>query len=392
MHLFILTLLLSFSVLGFSEELAHQLKSVTAMDETLHFYEPFSVVNDYSLRELQFSSVASALTFQHRPSDLGANLPSNDFSNVHVIGQKNHGPIQFYIQAGTYAMPTLGANFERSIKNTRNTYGFVPHAYISIVPDSHWNISLGKLLSMPGYENPFTFQNQNIQRGILENQNNTICRGAQINYSNANSSAFFTVNDGFSSGDYTWIGAGVSYKFNDFHSTNIMLGGAIKTSSVATSSTPLLQNNSQIYNVVHAIKLGSWSITPYIQYTVIPNNGITNLGQSASTLGYAGMINYRVNSLGNSNFIPNATINLPLRLERIKASDYNYSHTQYLVYGPNSSAFALTFTPTYQSGSYFARGEFSWVKASHYQEGLVFSANGNTARQTRVLFELGVLY
>lgn len=353
MHLFILTLLLS-----------------------------FSVVNDYSLRELQFSSVASALTFQHRPSDLGANLPSNDFSNVHVIGQKNHGPIQFYIQAGTYAMPTLGANFERSIKNTRNTYGFVPHAYISIVPDSHWNISLGKLLSMPEYENPFTFQNQN----------NTICRGAQINYSNANSSAFFTVNDGFSSGDYTWIGAGVSYKFNDFHSTNIMLGGAIKTSSVATSSTPLLQNNSQIYNVVHAIKLGSWSITPYIQYTVIPNNGITNLGQSASTLGYAGMINYRVNSLGNSNFIPNATINLPLRLERIKASDYNYSHTQYLVYGPNSSAFALTFTPTYQSGSYFARGEFSWVKASHYQEGLVFSANGNTARQTRVLFELGVLY
>ena len=55
--------------------------------------------------------------------------------------------------------------------------------------------------------------------------------------------------------------------------------------------------------------------------------------------------------------------------------------------------FSFTFTPTYQYSYFFARGEFSWVKAnSYHSRGWGFGPNLNGNSQTRVLLETGILF
>ena len=105
-----------------------------------------------------------------------------------------------------------------------------------------------------------------------------------------------------------------------------------------------------------------------------PRLGITS---SASTFGGALLVNY---DLGRG-------INLGGRVEYIGTTGGNN-----LLYGPGSGAFSSTFTPTYQWSYYFARAEFSWVKANSVTSGDGFGPNLTGNSQTRVLVETGILF
>ena len=62
-----------------------------------------------------------------------------------------------------------------------------------------------------GAEYTFTFQNMNIERGLLWNQEPAISRGAQLNYT-ADPLAFsFSWNDGFYSNQFTWLTGSLAY-------------------------------------------------------------------------------------------------------------------------------------------------------------------------------------
>ena len=52
-----------------------------------------------------------------------------DLSNAQVILQKVDGLVQFYVQGGTYSMPTLGNNYYRSSTYTDKTFGNIPVAF-----------------------------------------------------------------------------------------------------------------------------------------------------------------------------------------------------------------------------------------------------------------------
>ena len=229
---------------------------------------------------------------------------------------------------------------------------------------------------------------------MLENQINTISQGLQVNFTGERTTLFWTLNDGFYSGQLKWMGLGGSYKFNANHSSNVMLGGAYQSSKVNTELTPRLQNNSQILNLVHTFKMGPWSLTPYYQYTRVPMGDITGLASAASTQGYALIINHQSPAPGFSWMPRSGTLNLPLRLEYIKANDYRTLSAQELVFGPKSDALSLTFTPTLQSGIYYARTEWSWLKAKHTRglQDTGLSANTSNSPHVRILLELGLLY
>jgi putative OmpL-like beta-barrel porin-2 len=87
------------------------------------------------------------------------------------------------------------------------------------------------------------------------------------------------------------------------------------------------------------------------------------------------------------NYDLGAGFNLGGRVEYLGTTGSNN-----LLFGPGSGAFSFTFTPTYQWSYYFARAEFSWVKANSITSGdaLGPSLNGNS--QTRVLLETGILF
>ena len=369
-----------------------QVKNVTPMNETLFFGGPSELGSEGALGSLQISGAFSGLVAQENTTALNTAQNSTESSNAFLIVQKNTGTLQYLLQAGHYTLHTLGAKTDGASGIEKNSFGPIPHAYVSLNPNEHWSLAVGKLLAMPGFENPFTYQNQNIQRGVLENQNNTITQGIQLNYTDERSTLFWTLNDGFYSGQLKWMGAGGSYKFNARHSTNVMLGGAYQTSKVNTDVTPRLQNNSQIFNLVHTLKMGPWTLTPYYQYTKIPSSENTGLASAASTQGYALIINHQ-GPAPSMSFMPRpGTLNLPLRLEHIKASDYRSVNAQELVFGPGSEALAVTFTPTLQSGVYYARGEWSWLKAKHTSMLRESRPGAYANSQSRILLELGILY
>ena len=65
-----------------------------------------------------------------------------------------------------------------------------------------------------GAEYAFTFQNMNIERGLLWNQEPIISRGIQGNYSSGPLTVSLSLNDGLYSNNYNWISGLVSYTLN----------------------------------------------------------------------------------------------------------------------------------------------------------------------------------
>ena len=80
-------------------------------------------------------------------------------------------------------------------------------------------------------------------------------------------------------------------------------------------------------------------------------------------------------------------LNLGGRLEYIGSTGGNS-----LLYGPGSGAFSATITPTFQWQYYFARAEFSYVKANGVTSGFGLGPNFNGNSQTRVMVETGILF
>jgi hypothetical protein len=142
-------------------------------------------------------------------------------------------------------------------------------------------------------------------------------------------------------------------------------------------STPLAQSNGQIFNLIYTYNSAPWTITPYFQYTNVPKNLAVGITGDAQTYGGAVLANYSVNE----------NWNLAGRAEIIGSSG-----STSLLYGPGSSAWSLTLTPTWQQGIFFARAEASVVGIDSITPGLGFGKGGNDKTQGRFLFETGVLF
>jgi hypothetical protein len=303
-----------------------------------------------------------------------------DISNAQVMVQTTEGPVQFFAQFGAYSFPTVGVPYGEATDNTKNTFGTVSQAFVKFVPSKNFSVMVGKLPTLIGAEYSFTFQNANITRGQLWNQENLINRGVQVNYAAGPLSISASLNDGFYSDKYTWGSALVSYAVND-KNVIAFAGGANfdKAVDVSTSATPLLQNNSEIYNLIWTHTNGPLTIMPYVQYTRVPKMPSLGVTEKASTTGVA--------VLGKYSF--SDTFSLAARAEHISTDGNGVTN---LLYGPDSKATTLTLTPTYQKGAFFVRGEVAYIKLNDYAAGSGLGANGDKKSQTRALIETGILF
>ena len=83
---------------------------------------------------------------------------------------------------------------------------------------------------------------------------------------------------------------------------------------------------------------------------------------------------------------------MALRPEYIAGSGSPTDGSVNLLYGPGSSAFAFTLTPTYQKGGFFARGDLSIVNARDIVAGDAFGTAGLNKTQTRGVLEAGFMF
>jgi hypothetical protein len=253
-----------------------------------------------------------------------------DFSNAQIEVQKTDGVVQFYVQAGIYNFPSLGTAYVYSGRLTDETYKYVPVAFFKIVPNSSFNIMIGKLPTLIGSEYTFTFQNL---ISYVLNPKDTIAFAASGNFGKTPNSSFVT---------------------------------------------PLAQNNGSIYNLMWTHTDGPWVVNPYLQYSTTPKDLSLGLQGSSSTIGGAVLVKYSFNPM----------FNLAGRAEYISSSGSEVS----LLYGPNSKAWSLTLTPTFQLKTFFVRGELSYTKLDSATPGAGFGPSGNKADQTRAMVETGFLF
>jgi len=133
-------------------------------------------------------------------------------SNGQIFIQKADGNFQYYIQAGAYALPTLSVPFVNAANTTNNLYGPVPVAFAKLLAGKTTQFEISSLPTLMGAESTFTYQNFNIERGIIWNQENAINRGIQINQTLGKYlAASVSWNDGYYSNRYNDLSGSITF-------------------------------------------------------------------------------------------------------------------------------------------------------------------------------------
>src|SRR5579872_3899973 len=130
------------------------------------------------------TGAASGLLLYQGNSILGDKDTNIDISNGMLMIQKIDGLVQFFVQAGGYSLPALGVNYHLTQRDgiaLKDYFGGAPVAYAKIAPTDTFSLEGGKLPTLFGAEYTFTFQNMNIERGLLWSQEPAISRGVQAN-------------------------------------------------------------------------------------------------------------------------------------------------------------------------------------------------------------------
>ena len=306
-----------------------------------------------------------------------------DISNAQVFIQKTDGLIQFFVQAGAYSLPDLGTPYVKASSLTRETYGIVPQTFVKMAPSDHFNLMIGKLPSIWGSETTFSFENSNIERGLLWNQTNSVNRGIQVNYTKGSLTVALSLNDGLYSNRYDWGSALIGLAVDSENMITVdVAGDYFGHSAVSSTATPPAQDNSQVYGLIFSHSAGPVMVMPYIQYSYVPAVPSANIRRDASTMGAGAIAKYSFTR----------RFALAARAEYIGSTGTAAQGAPNLLYGPGSRAWSLTLTPTYQFKTFFVRGEVSFVKIDNLTPGLAFGQLGQAATQTRAMVETGILY
>jgi hypothetical protein len=299
-----------------------------------------------------------------------------DLSNGMVVLQKTDGWFQWYVQAGAYSFPTVGTPYTSSSNVTNLSYGSVPQGWAKVVLDDSFNVIAGELPTVIGDEYAFTYENMNVERGLLWAQEPLVSRGVQANYSNGPFSLSVSFNDGYYSNRFNEISGLVSYAFNGGADTLAFAGeGSLSHVGYFTNTGTPFNNNSNIYNLIYTHTSGPWTISPYLQYTNSNLPKGSPFGGS-STSG-ALLVSYAFDDFWK----------LAGRFEYVSTSGLGN-----LLYGPKSDAFSITATPTWQYKRLFVRPELSYVSADSTTVGDVFGTTGKATDQFRFLIETGILF
>lgn len=313
----------------------------------------------------------------HVPGD---NSSQFAISNGQIWVQKTDGWFQFYVQAGAYNIPALGVPFLSTSKTVDETFSAVPVAFVKLQAGKNTSFQIGALPTLIGAESTFTFQNMNVSRGLLWNQENLINRGMQVNQTLGKFTASFSYNDGFYSNRYSWLTGLLSYA-NGPNTITFIGGGNYNKTAYESYAVPV-QNNSDIYNVIYTYSKGSWIIQPYYQYTEVQKDLAAGIPKGTKTNGGAILVS-KAFSHGFS---------LPARFEYIASDGGPLNGNVNLLYGPGSKATSFTVTPTFQYGGFFFRMDLAIVHAIDYVPGDVFGPAGADDNQFRGVAEMGFVF
>jgi Putative beta-barrel porin-2, OmpL-like. bbp2 len=332
------------------------------------------------LGKLDLDGVVSGIGLWQGNHVGGDNSTQAALSNGQVFIQKTTGWWQFYVQAGAYNILALGTPFLPTDKALTDLYGPVPVAFVKLVPGKNTSILVGALPTLMGAEYTFDFENMNIERGLLWNQETAVNRGIQVNQTVGKFTASISWNDGYYSNRYSWLSGSLTYTKGP-HSLSFIGMGNLGQTVRQTLATPV-QNNGSMYALIYNFTKGGWIVQPYYQYGSVPTNPAVGVVHGASTNGGALLLSHTFKH----------GFSLAGRGEYIASTGSAAQNSVNLMYGPGSSAWSITLTPTVQYQRFFARGDLSLVRTNSFTPGSAFGSSGTNANQPRGVIEVGFLF
>jgi hypothetical protein len=279
-------------------------------------------------------------------------------------------------------MPTLSVPFVNAQDTVKNFYGPVPVAYLKLQAAKNTQFLIGSLPTLMGAESTFTYQNFNIERGIVWNQENAINRGLQVNQTLGKYlSAAVSWNDGYYSNRYSWLSGSVTLTKGP-HSLVYDGMGNLRQTAHTTFATGVV-NNSYMHAVIYTYAKGPWIISPYFQYSKLPTNA--KVGVPTGTSATGGAI--------NASYAFKSGFSLPARVEYLTSSgSATDGSVNLLGFGAGSGGVTFTATPTYQKGGMYVRSDLAWVHALDSTPGDVFGKTLTDASQFRAVLEFGFIF
>jgi hypothetical protein len=334
------------------------------------------------LGKLSVNGIVTGFSVFQNNSVPGDDNAQATLSNGQIFIQKADGKYQYFIQAGVYTMPTLSVPFVNAQNTVNSFYGPVPVAFLKLPVGKTTQFLIGSLPTLMGAESTFTYQNFNIERGIVWNQENAINRGIQVNQTLGKYlAASVSWNDGYYSNRYSWLSGSVTLTKGPHVLVYDGMGNLGQT-AYQTAATPIA-NNSYMHAVIYTYTKGPWIISPYFQYSKLPTNAKVGVPKGTSATG--GAI--------NASYAFKSGFSLPARVEYLTSSGSAADGSVNLLgFGSGSAGTTFTATPTYQKGGMYVRSDLAWVHATNYTPGDTFGKTGTDANQFRAVLEFGFIF
>ena len=334
------------------------------------------------LGKLSVNGIVTGFSVFQNNSVPGDDNAQATLSNGQIFIQKADGKYQYFIQAGVYTMPTLSVPFVNAQNTVNSFYGPLPVAFLKLPVGKTTQFLIGSLPTLMGAESTFTYQNFNIERGIVWNQENAINRGIQVNQTLGKYlAASVSWNDGYYSNRYSWLSGSVTLTKGPHVLVYDGMGNLGQT-AYQTAATPIA-NNSYMHAVIYTYTKGPWIISPYFQYGKLPTNAKVGVPTGTSSTG--GAI--------NASYTFKSGFSLPARVEYLTSSgSATDGSVNLLGYGAGSAGTTFTATPTYQKGGFFVRADLAYVHTSSFTAGDVFGKAGADSGQFRTVGEFGFIF
>ena len=306
-----------------------------------------------------------------------------DVSNALLTLSKNTTQLQGSVTVGAYAFPVVGQAINPTTQQGVNStlYGYVPAYDLAYVPSGNVTVSAGQLATLLGQENGFTYQNYDIQRGLVWAAEPTFSRGVRVAYTNGKISGDIEYDDGYYSGGSGRAVEGLA-GWAPTSNTNWSFAFIVPGANTPPNVTAAIANKRE-YDFMLTQTFGKLSLEPYVLYIQSPASASLGYTNSESALGGVVLANYalgsaysiagRVESFSNHSTTSDSSLNADL-----------------VGYGPGSRATTWTITPEYHPGPFFVRAEYSLVTVNNATAG--FGPAATLTNQSRYLVEMGVQF
>lgn len=307
-----------------------------------------------------------------------------DYGNLLASVTRGNGRFRFGAVLGGYAFPVTGQPLNPTFSPGSNTgtFGPVPIAYVQYVPNSTWAFTVGKMPTLIGQENVFTFQNINVQRGLAWSQETTVSRGARATYVRGKFTGNLEYNDGFYSGRLGALEGAAQW--SPSLETTIAFAFLVPPTGALSNPTATIANKRES-DLMLTQHIGKLLLTPYLQWIASPRSVLA--GYKRDERAFAGVlladysfdqvwsVGARFESLTNRSDPADGSLNADL-----------------IGFGAGSAARSLTITPTFKARNVTVRAEYSRVDLLRFIRGSGFGPGGTAGSQVRLGLELGTQF